>query len=560
MKFLNLFLLFVSAALIFSCQKKQDDEFASVTFRMPVLSRVSSVHAKYASAPTTIDEVNCYAIMVTGPEPFLNRTYCPVVNSTGSQIANVAPKRAGIIRGLIPENGLITLPVPAGIQRRFTLLGVKADPITACIDFNSPFASSDFISELFVMGESASVDLQPGAEVAVPIQIAATGTPVGTDDPRLGECVGPDSPTNRGKVYPTRAIVTKNFFPYEQLIEGTCNAVDINFVDDIGRFGLNQNNSTMEIEKINLDSNGNEIGSFTPFTNFSEFSNCSPTSGSSFTISAFTPSKKLFISTEASSTVSGYKFRLRKGTSNYQDLVSSPPLMIKPNNHASVEIIGPRRVVSNMCYNMVGIFKKLYNFNVNGVSVAANYPDTLSKAFLGNGCSGVELGSTSQSITEANEFNFSTRFTHDFFANTFFSLTPTVSPTYTAEPAKYRIQVVGGSHNPVFLRPEIKQPVSSSPGCYGPFSVFVENERGGALVTSGNINLTIGNGLSLHSNDLCNQSYLSSFTNDYRKQFFIGSSGISGVVSFMASGQINHPDFPGSTPVSLTTTINVNFQ
>lgn len=568
----SIYILLCILFVFVGCEKKETGEMTTVTFTMPDLSvnGGQNLYSRSASAPTTINEVNCFAVMVAGPEPFLNRTTCSVVDGTGTQVA--AAKKTGLFRGLIPSGGVITLEIPAGASRQFTLIGVKANPVTACMDFNSPNLSEDYVSELFVIGESAAVDLQPGVTVNVPIKLPTSGSVINSGSSRIGDCSGPDTPF-RPKILPTKTKIVKDYFPYDTFQSNACNSVNINFTDEIGRSAATDANYNMILERADVQNSGT-VGAYIPFAMYTN-PNCTGALTTEFTVPANTRNLSVFFSTTASPSVSGFMFRLKPGTTSqpapYAESISET-FFIAQNSDASIDIFGPRRLVKDMCYNLVGTFKSADLNVVSGTDYTVSYPDIQGKVFPDRFCVNTPLASgTTQAVTIGAPFEFSIRYDQDSFTPTYFSMTPTVSSTSTTIAAKYPIQVVGGSHNPTFLRPEL--PIylpAATTGCFGPFQVLVENERGGAIVTEGTIVVSLLAGspasIAIFNNNLCNQIYASSFADDYRRVFYVGVStttvAANTTVSFRASGSIDHPTAPGDPTyaVSLTTTTNVQFK
>lgn len=569
MKFI---LILVCSVFIFSgCQKKEKSDLVTVTFTMPDLSGhgTQNLYQRAASAPTTINEVNCFAVMVSAPEPMFNRTSCPVVDANSVQIA--APKKTGLVVGLVPSGKQISLSVPGGIQRQFTLLGVKANPLTVCLDFNNPNISQDYTSQLFIVGESAQVDLQPGTSVNVPIKLPASSTAITNSSPRIGECTGPDSPSSRGRILPTRAEVVKEQFPYNIISYSSCNSVNLAFVDDMGRTGPTIVSQNLILERAEVYSNGT-VGLFTSFAMFTN-SNCTGTLTTEFNVPINSRNIPIFFNSTAAASATGFKFRVRPGTTSpvslYPEFITNT-FPIAPTGTAAIEVFGARRIIPDMCYNMVGNFKTTNLTAISGTAYIPSYPDIESKLFPEKFCTNASIASgTTYAVTPDLKFDFSMRFTSTAFTSTFFSLLPTVATSNTIA-SKYIVQVVGGSYDPTFIRPEIPPFLpANTTGCFGPFQSLVENERGAALVTDGTIAMSFIGGhpdVAIFNNNLCNQNYASSFGSDYRRIFYVGVSttavAANSTYSLRAQGQIDHPSAPGNSlyTVSLTTIVNLNFK
>lgn len=569
MKFASI--LVCSFFIFFGCQKKEAGDTTTVTFTMPDLSGygTQNIYQRVASAPATIDEVNCFAVMVSGPEPFLSRTSCPVIDSTSTSVAS--QKNVGLVKGLIRSGGTLTFNVPAGIQRQFTLLGVKANPLTACMDFSNPDLSQDYTSQLFIVGESLLVDLQPGTEVNVPIKLPITGTAFSSSSPRIGECSGPDSPSGRGRILPTKALVIKDQFPYNTLKYNSCNQINVTFLDEDNKNGPTIATQNIKVERAEII--GGSVGTYTSLAGFTN-PDCTGSLPSEISIPANTRNFPIYFYSSASASATALVFKVKPGVnapvSTYPETTSAI-MPIEQSSTTGIEVFGARRVIQDMCYNMIGFFKTTGLSPASGSAYTPSYADVEGRIFPEKFCTNTMITSgTAYAITPDEYFNFSMKFTPTAATRTYFSLLPTTSGTNMT--LNYDVQVVGGSVNPTFLRPELPPYLpANSPGCYGPFQVLVENEKGAAVVTDGSIVVSFPAGMnhpdvSIFNNNLCNQNYASNFFDDYRRVYYIGVSSTAVAANtnlgLRAVGQIDHPSYPGNATysVSLTTTTNLLFK
>jgi hypothetical protein len=577
MKITDLLCLIIIAISFVSCQKKNtDSEFTKITFTMPDLSGGQPQYSSHilnqrsnVSDPTTINQVNCFALMVSGPDPFLNRTSCPIEDGNSTNIGNLT---VGIIAGLIPRNNQLTIFVPAGPKRKFYLVGVKADPITACVNFGDPNASAEFTSSQLIIGESSQVDLPPGIEVTVPIKIASSGTAIGANDRRLGTCVGPDSPSNKGKIFPTKVTITKNSFPINAVTNNTsnCNQLEINFVDDKGELGQNQNPIRMKLQKMVLPAG--TISDSNVYTDPLCTNNIFD--GVSFTVGAFIRTLPVFVNVGTPGSVSGVKYAATPVISPYPQFITEMFPLKFNNQAASADIFGPRRVLPDMCYNFTSNFRFFNKTLTDSASVTVNLADIETRVFPGFACANAPISSGTVHLVNlgllSDSFNFSAKFSQTYFANTYFTLTPHVTSATENLPARYNLQVVGGSRNPSFLRPEgpFKIPPNTL-GCFGPFQAIIENERGGAIVTDGDIIPTTPSTLASHlgvkSDSNCIGAFQTQVLTDYRKVFYVhvSSTAISAgtPVQLAVHGEIEHPDRLNdlNSVASMTTKVFLNF-
>jgi len=114
--------------------------------------------------PTSLAEIDCFAVFVTGPELPLSSNKC--ASRDGSVDFPV-----GLWVGGFQPGASIELAVPAGSGRKVSIVGMKSATATACHDFKS--LPLDFLkhSRPMVLGSSV-LDLAPGeASVAISISM-----------------------------------------------------------------------------------------------------------------------------------------------------------------------------------------------------------------------------------------------------------------------------------------------------------------------------------------------------------------------------------------------------
>jgi len=567
--------LFLFINHLFSCESKTVDS-TKVTITMPDLTTSKSISSKSSSTdnPSQINDVNCFAVMVGAQDPLLSRTTCAIKTESASGTETIiGEKKVGIIRGLIPSGGTIVLDVPPGLGRKFTLIGLKASALSACLDFADPNSNLDLISDPFIIGESTPVNLEPGIEVTVPIKLPASGTAFTSSSPKIGDCTGPDTP-RKNNIIPTRAIVSKNTFPLTNFKESSCNPITIEFVDDLGRNGELSESFSAQIQLNSKTASGSLT---TEVLNYSNNSDCSNPSegGISFDKNINSRSKQIYFSTTAVASATEYALSINSFSATQFPSMTSDYFTNNTSSTVALDIQGARRVISDVCYNMQGKFKHVGGDIYTNQTVERFKIDTTDlnqKIYTGQDCQilnrvlPTSVSSTAQSdlVTTAG-FNFSMKFSDAAYKKTFVKLTPIVSSA-SATTIVYPVEVFGGIRNPAGLSIEMYNTFPANGSCSGPFSISIINERGGVVpITSGTINVTVSSTAvgNIHLKEVGCGSTLGPSLNspdNYRKSFAIYnttvSTGTEADIVFTAT--LEHPLV--SQTVILNRTQKIKFQ
>jgi len=138
----------------FSCTKKSEKKKSIVTFTLKdISSKKNKVSNKVLSDPPTVDEVNCFAILVSYPElDFLN--YCDL--SGGGTI------KADHKEGMAPfsDGAHISMEVEPGESREFFVIGWSATGECVSV-YDDLKLYEDKLSEPFLLGKTIS-NIDPG--------------------------------------------------------------------------------------------------------------------------------------------------------------------------------------------------------------------------------------------------------------------------------------------------------------------------------------------------------------------------------------------------------------
>ncbi|MFN7825317.1 MAG: hypothetical protein ACK5P6_08145 [Pseudobdellovibrionaceae bacterium] len=185
MKTLFFFFLGLFTAFSIGCTRKSSNK-AMVTLEIPALKNASSKLSSQkvisdgggnwgGSDPSTIGEVNCWAVFVGGPAA--SQSKCAVGSGSSVRVF-----KFNEMEGLVSAGSTLQMEVDAG-QRTFYAIGFKSTN-GSCPDLN-PNSDMDFqnLSNPYVLGE-VTQDLKPGdASVNISVTLASD-----LSTQRLGDC------------------------------------------------------------------------------------------------------------------------------------------------------------------------------------------------------------------------------------------------------------------------------------------------------------------------------------------------------------------------------------
>jgi len=243
-------------ALTSSCERMKSDS-AKLVIQLPNAS-VSSKSEFQTNTFTpglsiaNLSEVNCYAVFVGGKEEGMRNSFCK--NGATEKF------RFGPSRFFVPAGQEISLDVPAGADREIILVGTKAQG-TAC----RPIGPGQNVDEtnmaaLHILGRK-TMNLFAGAnKVDLPVSLVTSET---FDDCNFAGGGGGGS--NSGAA--TQVHVTKDFFPKQGLLIGTCQAFYLSLLDN------NLSGATSNQNVVVNVSDGS--------TNWSMYDNCTCSGGPS---------------------------------------------------------------------------------------------------------------------------------------------------------------------------------------------------------------------------------------------------------------------------------------
>lgn len=169
--------------------------------------------------------INCYLVTVTGPEEALRKNTCTRDDNS------MTPRKVGPWTGGVPAGGELTMEVPSGDGREFSIIGFHA-PDGQCKDFKAA-GFGDGLSRPYMLGAKPGLKLRAGETIVVDVPI--------TYDPDkwFDSCDGPDFPEDSsgpgGTTTPTKLVLEKEWFPANTLVSEACSSVGVSLRDNSDR-------------------------------------------------------------------------------------------------------------------------------------------------------------------------------------------------------------------------------------------------------------------------------------------------------------------------------------
>lgn len=183
--------------IVQGCTRAANKESSKIQIQLPTsLSKpVEKVVGQKISDPTAVDEFNCYAVFIGGPEAEFKNNSCKFgpPRTGGNQPATVS-KTIQFGKwwsgGSIPGSTIAIDDVPSGRDRVVFILGMKVvDPAVNCVDFRSHNIPDDSISSNgFLIGERGRLEFKPGEDAIVSVDLKLD------NQLSVSGCEGPEAP------------------------------------------------------------------------------------------------------------------------------------------------------------------------------------------------------------------------------------------------------------------------------------------------------------------------------------------------------------------------------
>lgn len=259
----------LAAFSLFSCVRAEKDMSTQVTLNLPShfahQTAIAPLSLNSGIVPASLSELNCFIVLVSGPEAGMSRNTCTYKNTTST--FPVGLKSKSIFRNA-GDAASLSMDVPNGKNRALHLIGFKVDTSVGGGSYTSQYVCENFIgndtlenliSEPYILAEQSEIQMSGD-----PITLDLTATL--NSSYKVGDCKGPAFP-NSG-VGGSARIPSRFGISFQDGI-GTaatyfgpskCFAVRVQVQDSVGNRADMSANPTI-IAKINTVQ-GSSIGTF----------------------------------------------------------------------------------------------------------------------------------------------------------------------------------------------------------------------------------------------------------------------------------------------------------
>ncbi|MBN8537996.1 MAG: hypothetical protein J0M15_13155 [Deltaproteobacteria bacterium] len=192
MKNLFKFLFFLTTVLSISCTRLGANLNSKILIKMPEFSSSHSDKLSLSGDPTSLSDMNCYMVFISGPEEDLQKNICPTKGDLALGIPSKTVK-FGLYFGGYNPGSEISFEVPSGNSRVIHLVGMSVKSKEICRDFKTQgFPSKQESSKPYLLGTADNVFLEAAKTIEIPIAMtfnSANG---------FSKCSGPDLPDEEG--------------------------------------------------------------------------------------------------------------------------------------------------------------------------------------------------------------------------------------------------------------------------------------------------------------------------------------------------------------------------
>lgn len=306
--------------------------------------------------------INCYAVMVSAPEPGFN------VNSCGREDGSISRFGVGILAGAVSGGQSITMDVPSGKDRSIKVIGFHALTASACSGLESDQDNSN-LSKPYILGEVGGLVMNPGATLTVPVSMSWD------NQAWFDDCVGPDFGDGNGSggggpAIATRARLAKNFWPINGFYTDSCNQFYIQFQDNQGQWAQLSEPATIQFE----DSMANPL-------NIHNSCDCSGGLTSQVFFAQGTIGEQC-LSYTTNSTVGPLAINMApvSGPPGF-DPTSNMSFNVQLPSSTTFEIAGPRRILPNSCHRYQLISRYWAGAGATVSSLGINHANAQTKVY-----------------------------------------------------------------------------------------------------------------------------------------------------------------------------------
>ncbi|OYZ12800.1 MAG: hypothetical protein B7Y39_18890 [Bdellovibrio sp. 28-41-41] len=187
-----------------ACTRSASNETSKIRIELPTsmsssgqaLNNTSELvtNASFSSTVPTgfigTQPLNCFGVMVSGPEDYLAKNRCYKKLTTTVNDGTAVFFKQGMTKGFFPGGSSIEIEVPSGLDRVFRIIGLHSST-GSCFSFETKDTDLSQFSVPYIIAESAPLTLEPG-ERDLPMEVKFN------PDLYFDNCEGPDfgfSPT-----------------------------------------------------------------------------------------------------------------------------------------------------------------------------------------------------------------------------------------------------------------------------------------------------------------------------------------------------------------------------
>lgn len=185
-------LFFLATVLLISCTRLGGNLNSKILIKVPELTSSHINHLSLSSDPSSLSDMNCYMVFISGPEEDLQKNSCPTKGDLALGIPSKNVKFGLYIGGFNPGSE-ISFEVPSGNSRVIHLIGMSVKSQEICRDFKTQgFPSKQESSKPYLLGTADNVFFEAAKTIEIPIVMnfsSANG---------ISKCSGPDIPDEAG--------------------------------------------------------------------------------------------------------------------------------------------------------------------------------------------------------------------------------------------------------------------------------------------------------------------------------------------------------------------------
>lgn len=386
MKFKSLLCVFV--ALSISCTREKK-ETTNVVFQLPAVASQKASNFSLLSlednaedfdlfdswstiTPSGIDtgdySINCYVVMVGGPDPAMNINYCGRKSATDSK-SIVKMFSFGPWLGAIPASASgaqIELEVPAGNDRVFYLVGFHALTATACTDFRKSSPSQAELTRPYIISQVNRVSLQPGGSTTIAM-VRTFETEKWFDD-----CKFTDGSSSEGEKRASIIGVQKLSRPEKSVIisasatagEGKCSPLKVRLMDEYFRPARYTENLKVKLQHcVGQGSDCYDVATadtsgFTSLETYDSYTDCAgsePGEGrEDFDISQGDRDTVRWVRSPFGSVDNMFIFATAMNPATPFTIKSPDKFLVRADTDKTAYLSGPSKIIAEQCYRFEG--------------------------------------------------------------------------------------------------------------------------------------------------------------------------------------------------------------